>query len=275
MTSTPLAREVDSLTRRMLSDGVQSQEDKGYITIYKHICNDIIPLVDPGTDFPPLPVLAYVLREHVREIFPNEVPATLDLLAHIESMRRRFAQQLTEVLEVNGRLQSEPDPLSIPLTTGERVKIKEFRSSVGRKLRKTYREIVVGLSLHHAYEAWVSHEDIEPLCATYFPFQGTPHSDPLPPSDIEKQHSFHAHLTGDERKELQTMGSVFWELPERFKSDGMDMGPSKPSQEKMRATYRRPKEADPAHLAKLTTEYLDKFQNAVATVEDILATVED
>lgn len=114
-----------------------------------HIHNRILPSTPSDADCPPLHVLAYVVRASILPtVVLGQMPRTLTQLAQIEHIRRLFAQRLDEILEADKKLRHDPDPMVMPLRSDWRIELKQMRNSVGRRLRRTFREIVNGFSLY-------------------------------------------------------------------------------------------------------------------------------
>ncbi|EKM53486.1 uncharacterized protein PHACADRAFT_211180 [Phanerochaete carnosa HHB-10118-sp] len=264
-----LTRNIKTLSPRMVREGIESEDDKGHTTIYRFIHECIVPKATPDTDCPPLHVLAYAVRRNIcPTILLDHIPDTLQLLAHVECIRQRFAGRLDEILEADRSLRSKPDPMSIPLSGDERIEIKQMRSSIGKKMRRTFREIVNGFSLYHVYERWVLDVELDALLTKYFPI---PSLWQEPVSGIEHQHLFHYKLTEDEREDLEVTAQVYFDMLDKVLEDN----PPDLSPKDFREKYPRPEQADPERLTKLTHEFLDRLESAIHKVKDILATAEN
>lgn len=163
----------------------------------------------------------------------SQIPATLRLLAHVECIRQRFAKQLDGILDADRKLRNEGDPLAAPLTSDERIEIKQLKSNVGKKLRRTYRDIVNGFSLYvrcncltksrnaecvrqHVYETWARDEELEELLTMYFPIQSLWQEDV---SSIAERHLFHYTLTEEEREDLEVTAQIYFDMQDKLLED--------------------------------------------------------
>lgn len=137
----------------------------------------------------------------------------------------------------------------------------------------------------HVYESWAVNQELDAILTMYFPIPSLWQEDV---SGIEEQYLFHHKLTDDERENLEVTAQMYFDLLDKVLDDKCccpyspllnvpDDVSSPPdlSPEQFRERYPSPEQADPERLTKLTLEYLDKLENAVQRVSDILETVED